>query len=75
MAVVCYVFMNGIVLMFIVHVWLPVGVRPNEYCEPSLPRTVWVSTPYISRSLANDKYSLSASEGLLPLKIKSCTAY
>ena len=46
----------------------PVGVSPNEYCEPSLPKTVWVSTPYISRSLARHKYSLSASEGLLPLR-------
>ena len=54
-------------------VWLPVGVSPNEYCEPSLPRTVWVSTPYISRSLASDKYSFSASDGVLPLKIKSWT--
>ena len=49
----------------------PVGVSPNEYWEPSLPRTVWVATPYISKSLASDKYSLSASEGLLPLKIAS----
>ena len=30
---------------------LPVGVSPSEYCEPSLPSTVWVSTPYMASSL------------------------
>ena len=47
----------------------PVGVSPSEYCEPSLPSTVWVSTPYISSSLARHRYSVSASHGLLPLNI------
>ena len=30
---------------------IPVGVRPSEYADPSLPKTEWTSTPYISSSL------------------------
>ena len=49
---------------------IPVGVSPNEYSEPSLPKTVCMSTPYISRFLALFKNCDSAWAGDNPLQKK-----
>ena len=45
---------------------IPVGVSPRLYSDPSLPRTVCMSTPYISRLLAFLRKFVSDWAGDMP---------
>ena len=46
---------------------IPVGVSPKEYSEPSLPKTVCMSTPYISKFFTLLRNCISDWAGVSPL--------
>ena len=52
---------------------IPVGVSPKLYSDPSFPKTVCMSTPYISRLLAFLRKLSSDWAGDMPRCLLNCS--